>query len=307
MSDLADARALVRSGNYDALELLYDDIPDTLSQLIRTAFVPQDGRKFIVADFSAIEARVLAWLAGEKWRMQVFADGKDIYCSSASQMFGVPVEKHGINGHLRQKGKIAELALGYGGSVGALKSMGALEMGLTEEELQPLVNAWRNANPMITALWWDIDRAVKTTVREHIPTEVAGLKFTYESGFLFMKLPSGRRLAYVKPRMGINQFGSESVTYEGVGATKKWERLESYGPKFCENAIQAIARDILLYAMQTLRNCSIVAHVHDELIIEADRRMSLSAVCEQMGRTPPWAKGLLLRADGYECDFYKKD
>ena len=307
MSDLADARALVRSGNYDALELLYDDIPDTLSQLIRTAFVPQDGRKFIVADFSAIEARVLAWLAGEKWRMQVFADGKDIYCSSASQMFGVPVEKHGINGHLRQKGKIAELALGYGGSVGALKSMGALEMGLTEEELQPLVNAWRNANPMITALWWDIDRAVKTTVREHIPTEVAGLKFTYESGFLFMKLPSGRRLAYVKPRMGINQFGSESVTYEGVGATKKWERLESYGPKFCENAIQAIARDILLYAMQTLRNCSIVAHVHVELIIEADRRMSLSAVCEQMGRTPPWAKGLLLRADGYECDFYKKD
>ena len=307
MSDLADARALVRSGNYDALELLYEDIPDTLSQLIRTAFVPQDGRKFIVADFSAIEARVLAWLAGEKWRMQVFADGKDIYCSSASQMFGVPVEKHGINGHLRQKGKIAELALGYGGSVGALKSMGALEMGLTEEELQPLVNAWRNANPMITALWWDIDRAVKTTVREHIPTEVAGLKFIYESGFLFMRLPSGRRLAYVKPRMGINQFGSESVTYEGVGATKKWERLESYGPKFCENAIQAIARDILMYAMQTLRNCSIVAHVHDELIIEADRRMSLSAVCEQMGRTPPWAKGLLLRADGYECDFYKKD
>lgn len=307
MSDLADARALVRSGNYDALELLYDDIPDTLSQLIRTAFVPQNGRKYIVADFSAIEARVLAWLAGEKWRMQVFADGKDIYCSSASQMFGVPVEKHGVNGHLRQKGKIAELALGYGGSVGALKNMGALEMGLTEEELQPLVNAWRNANPMITALWWDIDRAVKTTVREHIPTEVAGLKFTYESGFLFMKLPSGRRLAYVKPRMGINKFGSESVTYEGVGATKKWERLESYGPKFCENAIQAIARDILMYAMQTLRNCSIVAHVHDELIIEADRRMSLSAVCEQMGRTPPWAKGLLLRADGYECDFYKKD
>lgn len=307
MSDLADARALVRNGNYDALELLYDDIPDTLSQLIRTAFVPKDGRKFIVVDFSAIEARVLAWLAGEKWRMQVFVDGKDIYCSSATQMFGVPVEKHGINGHLRQKGKIAELALGYGGSVGALKSMGALEMGLTEEELQPLVNAWRNTNPMITALWWDIDRAVKTTVREHIPTEVAGLKFTYESGFLFMRLPSGRRLAYVKPRMGINQFGSESVTYEGVGATKKWERLESYGPKFCENAIQAIARDILVYAMQTLRNCSIVAHVHDELIIEADRRMSLSAVCEQMGRTPLWAKGLLLRADGYECDFYKKD
>nr|DAS75771.1 MAG TPA: DNA polymerase I [Caudoviricetes sp.] len=307
MSDLKEARSLVRSGNYDALELLYDDIPDTLSQLIRTAFVPQDGRKFIVADFSAIEARVLAWLAGEKWRMQVFAEGKDIYCSSASQIFKVPVEKHGINGHLRQKGKIAELALGYGGSVGALKSMGALEIGLNEDELQPLVNAWRNSNPMITALWWDIDRSVKTTVREHISTEVAGLRFTYESGFLFIRLPSGRRLAYVKPRMGVNQFGSESVTYEGIGATKKWERLESYGPKFTENAVQAIARDILMFAMQTLRNCSIVAHVHDEVIIEADRRVSLDAVCEHMGRTPPWAKGLLLRADGYECDFYKKD
>ena len=307
MPDLAEARSLVRDGNYKALELLYADIPDTLSQLIRTAFVPQEGRKFIVSDFSAIEARVLAWLAGERWRMKVFEEGKDIYCSSASQMFGVPVEKHGINGHLRQKGKIAELALGYGGSVGALKSMGALEMGLTEEELQPLVNAWRDANPMITMLWWDIDRAVKTTVKQRIHTEVHCLKFDYKSGFLFMTLPSGRRLAYVKPRMGVNQFGSESVTYEGVGATKKWERLESYGPKFTENAVQAIARDILMYAMQTLRCCSIVAHVHDELIIECDRKVSLDEICEQMGRTPPWADGLLLRADGYECDFYKKD
>ena len=307
MPDLAEARRLVRDGNYNALELLYEDIPDTLSQLIRTAFVPQEGRKFIVSDFSAIEARVLAWLAGERWRMKVFEEGKDIYCSSASQMFGVPVEKHGINGHLRQKGKIAELALGYGGSVGALKSMGALEMGLTEEELQPLVNAWRDANPMITMLWWDIDRAVKTTVKQRIHTEVHCLKFDYKSGFLFMTLPSGRRLAYVKPRMGVNQFGSESVTYEGVGATKKWERLESYGPKFTENVVQAIARDILMYAMQTLRCCSIVAHVHDELIIECDRRVSLDAICEQMGRTPPWADGLILRADGYECDFYKKD
>ena len=307
MPDLAEARRLVRDGNYNALELLYEDIPDTLSQLIRTAFVPQEGRKFIVSDFSAIEARVLAWLAGERWRMKVFEEGKDIYCSSASQMFGVPVEKHGINGHLRQKGKIAELALGFGGSVGALKSMGALDMGLTEEELQPLVNAWRDANPMITMLWWDIDRAVKTTVKQRIHTEVHCLKFDYKSGFLFMTLPSGRRLAYVKPRMGVNQFGSESVTYEGVGATKKWERLESYGPKFTENAVQAIARDILMYAMQTLRCCSIVAHVHDELIIECDRRVSLDAICEQMGRTPPWAEGLLLRADGYECDFYKKD
>lgn len=307
MPDLAVARELVRDGNYEALDILYEDIPDTLSQLIRTAFVPQNGRKFIVADFSAIEARVLAWLAGEKWRIAVFKEGKDIYCSSAQQMFGVPVEKHGINGHLRQKGKIAELALGYGGSVGALTAMGALDMGLAEDELQPLVTAWRNANPMIVAFWWDVDRAVKKAVKEHIPSEVGCIRFSYESGFLFIKLPSGRRLAYVKPRMGVNKFGGESVTYEGVGSTKRWERLESYGPKFVENITQAVARDILMYAMRTLRHCSIVAHVHDELIIEADQRMSLDAVCDQMGRTPPWAKGLLLRADGYECDFYKKD
>lgn len=307
MPDLAEARGLVRSGNYDALELLYEDIPDTLSQLIRTAFVPQKDRKFIVADFSAIEARVLAWLAGEEWRLRVFEEGKDIYCSSASQMFGVPVEKHGVNGHLRQKGKIAELALGYGGSVGALKAMGALEMGLAEEELQPLVSAWRNANPMITKLWWDIDRVVKTCVKEKSRTETHGIVFQYQSGFLFLTLPSGRQLAYVKPRMGENQFGGEAVTYEGVGATKKWERLESYGPKFTENVVQGVARDILMFAIQTLSHCDIVAHVHDEVIIECDRRVSLDAVCEQMGRTPPWAKGLLLRADGYECDFYKKD
>lgn len=307
MPDLAVARELVRDGNYEALDILYEDIPDTLSQLIRTAFVPQNGRKFIVADFSAIEARALAWLAGEKWRIAVFKEGKDIYCSSAQQMFGVPVEKHGINGHLRQKGKIAELALGYGGSVGALTAMGALDMGLAEDELQPLVNAWRNANPMIVAFWWDVDRAVKKAVKEHIPSEVGCIRFSYESGFLFIRLPSGRRLAYVKPRMGVNKFGGESVTYEGVGSTKRWERLESYGPKFVENITQAVARDILMYAMRTLRHCSIVAHVHDELIIEADQGMSLDAVCEQMGRTPPWAKGLLLRADGYECDFYKKD
>lgn len=307
MSDLANARELVRNGNFDALELLYDDIPDTLSQLIRTAFVPQGGNKFIVADFSAIEARVLAWLAGEKWRMKVFEEGKDIYCSSASQMFGVHVEKHGINAHLRQKGKIAELALGYGGSIGALKSMGAIEMGLTEDELQPLVSAWRNANPSITMLWWDIDSCVKETVMKRTATETHGIRFFYESGFLFIVLPSGRKLAYVKPRIGVNKFGGESVTYEGIGGTKKWERLESYGPKFCENITQAIARDILLYAMQTLRHCRIVAHVHDEIIIECRKDMSLKAVCEQMSRTPPWADGLLLRADGYECDFYKKD
>ena len=307
MADLSQARELVLSGNYAALELLYEDIPDTLSQLIRTAFVPQNGRKFIVSDFSAIEARVLAWLAGETWRMQVFAEGGDIYCASATKMFKVPVEKHGINGHLRQKGKIAELALGYGGSVGALKAMGALEMGVKEKELKPLVNAWRMSNEKITALWWAVDDAIKECIKGRYETETQGISFSYESGFLFITLPSGRHLAYVKPRLGINQFGGESVTYEGIGPTKKWERLESYGPKFCENITQAIARDLLVYAMQTLRNCAIVGHVHDELIIEADQRMSLKAVCEQMGRTPPWAKGLLLRADGYECDFYKKD
>lgn len=307
LPDLAQARSLVRSGNFEAVGLLYEDVPDTLSQLIRTAFVPQNGRKFIVSDFSAIEARVIAWFAGEQWRQEVFAKGGDIYCASASQMFHVPVEKHGVNGHLRQKGKIAELALGYGGSVGALKSMGALEMGVPEEELKPLVDAWRTANPRIVQFWWDVDREVKRCVKERCATETHGLRFTYQSGFLFITLPSGRRLAYVKPKIGENRFGGESVTYEGVGGTKKWERLESYGPKFVENIVQATARDILMYAMQTLRNCSIVAHVHDELIIECDRRVSLAAVCEQMGRTPPWAKGLLLRADGYECNFYKKD
>jgi len=278
-----------------------------LSELIRTAFVPYEGGKLIVSDFSAIEARVIAWLAGEQWRLDVFNNGGDIYCASASQMFGVPVEKHGVNGHLRQKGKIAELALGYGGSVGALKAMGALEMGLHEEELKPLVDAWRASNPNIIRLWWDVDAAVNETVSERAAADTHGIRFVYESGFLFIQLPSGRRLAYAKPRIGENQFGGESVAYEGIGGTKKWERLESYGPKFVENIVQAISRDILCYAMKTLRCCSIVAHVHDEIIIEADPRMSLQAVCEQMGRTQPWAKGLSLRADGYETQFYKKD
>ncbi len=305
--DLAQARELVKAGDFDALSMLYEDIPDTLSQLIRTAFVPQGGRKFIVADFSAIEARVIAWIAGERWRIKVFEGGGDIYCASASQMFHVPVEKHGVNGHLRQKGKIAELALGYGGSVGALKSMGALEMGLSEEELQPLVSAWRDSNPSITEFWWAVDRAVKECIKKRVPTETHGIRFNYQSGMLFITLFSGRRLAYVKPRIGENQFGGESVTYMGVGGTKKWKRLESYGPKFVENIVQAVSRDILCYAMRTLRNCAIVAHVHDEVIIEADSRMSVEAVCEQMGRTPPWAKGLLLRADGYYCSWYQKD
>ena len=307
MPDLEQARAIVRAGDYDAVRMLYDSTPDVLSQLIRTAFVARRGSTFFVADFSAIEARVIAWLAGEDWRQQVFAEGKDIYCASASQMFGVPVEKHGINGHLRQKGKIAELALGYGGSVGALKAMGALEMGLQEEELKPLVDAWRTSNPMIVKLWWAVDDAVMTAIRMKSSTETHGIRFTCQSGMLFITLPSGRQLSYVKPRIGKNQFGSPAATYMGLSAARQWDRLESYGPKFVENIVQAISRDILCYAMQTLRCCSIVAHVHDELIIEVDPRMSLEAVCKQVGRTPPWAPGLQLRADGYATDFYKKD
>ena len=307
LDDLTEARGLVRAGGFDALEMLYEDVPDTLSQLIRTAFVPQENRKFIVADFSAIEARVIAWLAGEKWRQDVFAEGKDIYCASASQMFGVPVEKHGVNGHLRQKGKIAELALGYGGSVGALKAMGALEMGLSEDELPALVSAWRQANPKIVQFWWAVDRAVMDAVTRKTTTKTHGIIFSARNGMLFITLPSGRSLAYVKPKIGENRFGGDCITYEGVGGTKKWERIDSYGPKFVENIVQATSRDILCYAMKTLRCCSIVMHIHDEVVIEADRRMSLQAVCDQMGRTPPWANGLQLRADGYETDFYKKD
>ncbi len=307
LPDLAEARALVRSGDFDGVELLYEDVPDTLSQLIRTAFIAKPGYKFIVADFSAIEARVLAWFAGERWRQEVFESGGDIYCASASQMFNVPVEKHGVNGHLRQKGKIAELALGYGGSVGALKAMGALDMGLMEDELQPLVTAWRDSNPNIVKFWWEIDRAAMNAVKHHMDGEVDSIRFCCRSGMLFITLPSGRRLSYVKPKLGTNRFGSECITYEGVGSTKKWERLETYGPKLVENIVQATARDILCYAMRTLSHCFITMHIHDELVIEADPRMSLEAVCEQMGRTPPWAEGLKLRADGYETPFYKKD
>ena len=307
MTHLEDARRLVRAGDYALLSALYDSVPEVLSELIRTAFVPRDGYKFIVSDFSAIEARVLSFLAGESWRLKVFAENGDIYCASASAMFHVPVEKHGQNAHLRQKGKIAELALGYGGSVGALKSMGALEMGLAEEELQPLVDAWRISNPNIVQLWWDVDNAVKTTVRQRLDTETHGIRFRYRSGMLFIILPSGRQLCYVKPNMGVNKFGGDSVTYEGVGSTKKWERIESYGPKFVENIVQAVSRDILMYAIRSLSHCFIVGHVHDELIIECSVDVSLDAICEQMGRTPPWIEGLNLRADGYETMFYKKD
>lgn len=307
MNDLADARELVRTGNYDSLELLYDDIPDTLSQLIRTAFIARPGYKFVVSDYSAIEARVLAYLAGETWRSKVFAEGKDIYCASASQMFGVPVEKHGINSHLRQKGKIAELALGYGGSVGALISMGALDMGLTEDELQPLVDSWRASNPNITAFWWNVDNAVKTAIKMKVPTEVNGIKFLCRSGMLFIKLPSGRTLSYVKPRIGENRFGGESVTYEGIGSTKKWERIESYGPKFVENIVQAVSRDLLCFAMRNLSHCFICGHVHDELIIECSQDVDYKSICNIMSRSPDWMPDILIRGDGYETPFYKKD
>ncbi|HQM02515.1 MAG TPA: DNA polymerase [Ruminococcus flavefaciens] len=307
LPDLSEARELVKYGSFEDVQMLYDDVPDTLSQLIRTAFIPRQGMKFIVADFSAIEARVIAWLAGEEWRMKAFANGEDIYCASASKMFGVPVVKHGENGHLRQKGKCAELACGYGGSVGAMKAMGADSLGLSDAELKQIVTDWREASPHITELWWAVDRAVKKAIKEKTSTETHGLKFSYEVGFLFIELPSGRRLAYAKPRIGENQFGGESVTYMGINAQKKWDRLESYGPKFVENCTQGIARDLLMYSMQTLSHCFIVAHVHDEMIIEASKDMSLEKICQQMARTPKWAEGLILRADGYECEFYKKD
>lgn len=305
--DLTDARETVKHGCYDEVEMFYEDVPDTLSQLIRTAFVPRPGYKFIVADFSAIEARVIAWLAGEQWRMDAFANGEDIYCASASKMFGVPVVKHGENGHLRQKGKVAELACGYGGSVGAMKAMGGDVLNLSDAELKQIVIDWRNASPHIVKFWWAVDDAVKTAIRRKTITETHGLQFSCQSGMLFITLPSGRKLCYAHPQIGENRFGGESVTYMGVGTSKKWERIESYGPKFVENIVQAVARDLLMFSMQTLSHCFIVGHIHDEMIIEADRRMSLEVVCRQMSQTPEWAKGLLLRADGYECEFYRKD
>lgn len=307
LPDLDQARNTVLTGDYGVVKSLYDSVPDVLSELIRTAFVPGKGKRFIVADFSAIEARVIAWLAGEDWRMDVFASGGDIYCASASQMFHVPVEKHGVNGHLRQKGKIAELALGYGGGVGALKAMGALEMGVPEEELQPLVNAWRNANPNIVRLWWDVDHAVKTAIRQKTTVWLGKLQFIWKSGMLFIRLPSGRSLSYVKPRLGLNRFGGESVAYQGLNAAKKWDLIESYGPKFVENIVQGISRDLLCSAMLRLGDRRIVAHVHDEVIIEADPGDSVGDVCRIMGERPTWAGGLILRADGYECETYRKD
>ena len=307
LPDLTEARELVKYSSFEDIQMLYDDVPDTLSQLIRTAFIPRQGMKFIVADFSAIEARVIAWLAGEEWRMKAFANGEDIYCASASKMFGVPVVKHGENGHLRQKGKISELACGFGGSVGAMKAMGADSLGLSDTELKQIVTDWREASPHITEHWWAVDRAVKKAVKEKTATKTHGLLFSYEAGFLFIRLPSGRRLAYAKPYIGKNKFGGESVTYMGINAQKKWDRLESYGPKFVENCVQGIARDLLMYSMQTLSQYFIVGHIHDEMIIECPKDTKLDEICQQMAITPDWAKGLLLRADGYECSFYKKD
>ncbi|HEN4621140.1 DNA polymerase [Streptococcus agalactiae] len=306
LPDLKEARDLFKTGDLEATDLLYGT-QDTLSQLIRTAFVPSDGKKFIVCDFSAIEARVLSHLAGEKWRSMVFEQGKDIYCMSASQMFGVPVEKHEHNADLRQKGKIAELACGYGGAVGALQAMGAIDMGLDEQELQPLVDSWRQANPNIVLFWWDVDKAVKTAVKYQKQTETHGIQFKVRKGMLFITLPSGRKLAYVKPKMGENQFGGESVTYEGTGTAKRWERLESYGPKFVENIIQAISRDILAYSMKQLKDFRIVGHVHDEIIIECDQSQNLEQIATLMGKAPYWMPDINLRADGYECLFYQKD
>lgn len=308
--DLELARSLVKEQRFEDLDLLYDSTPEVLSELIRTAFVPKSGCRFIVADFSAIEARVLAWFAGEQWRLDTFVEGGDIYCASASKMFGVPVVKHGVNGHLRQKGKIAELALGYGGAVGALTSMGALDMGLQEEELQPLVSQWRNSNPHITKFWWDVDAAAVKAVKERMEVVLGNLCFTYRSGILFVTLPSGRKLSYIKPRMTQNRFGRESLSYEGVGGSKKWMRIETYGPKLVENIVQATARDLLAQAMLRLRNqgFDIVMHIHDEAVLEVPEGVSgVEEICQIMSEQPDWAAGLPLRADGYECAFYKKD
>jgi DNA polymerase len=310
LEPLEEARELIRNEDLDTTMARFGAISTVLSELIRTAFIPKPGHRFIVADFSAIEARVLAWLAGEEWRLELFKNGGDIYCQSASKMFGVPVEKNGVNKELRQKGKIAELACGYGGSVGALKSFGAIALGIQESELQGIIDKWRASNPHITKLWWTIDKAVKYVVRTKNFYSCYGLNFSYERGILFIELPSGRRLAYCKPRIGINAFGSECVTYEGVGASKKWERLESYGPKFVENIVQAISRDILVESMQRLHKdgYKITMHIHDEVVLEVQDDVStVEEVCRIMAITPSWAKDLPLNADGYECKFYKKE
>lgn len=309
MPDLDEARNLVLAGDYGAVSERYPSVMGMLSELIRTAFIPRDGCLFYVADFAAIEARVLAWLAGEKWRQNAFAAGTDIYCASASQMFGVPVVKNGINGELRKKGKIAELALGYGGNVQALKNMGALEMGLKEEELSPLVTTWRASNPCITRLWSEIEGAAKECLVSGKETETHGLRIRYQNGVLFILLPSGRNLAYPKPNFARNSFGAEVITFMGTKGKGSWSILETYGPKLTENVVQAISRDILAEAMLRLdaEGFEIVMHIHDEVVIEAPPTTSLEKICSIMAVTPDWAEGLLLRADGYTCKYYKKE
>lgn len=310
LPDLTLARDIVKDGDFEMLDMTFGNVPNVLSELIRTVLIPKPNHRFIVADFSAIEARVLSWLAGEQWRLDTFRNGGDIYCASASQMFRVPVEKHGVNGHLRQKGKISELACGYGGSVGALKNMGAVEMGVPEDELQGLINDWRNANPHIVKLWTEVGNAAMKAIKEKTIVSLGKLVFMYERGILFIRLPSGRRLSYIKPRIGTNRFGGDSITYMGVGASKKWERLETFGGKLVENIVQAIARDLLSSAMMNVANAGydIVFHVHDEIIAEVpDGQGSVDEMCMLMSINPDWADGIPLSADGYECEYYRKD
>ena len=309
MPDLEEARELVKQGNVPALAMLYDSVPDVLSQLIRTAFIPSKNHHFYVADFSAVEARVIAWLSNEKWRQESFAKNEDIYCASASQMFGVPVVKHGINGELRQKGKIAELALGYGGSIGALKAMGATKLGLTDDELPPLVQMWRNASPHIVQFWWDVDKAAKECIKTHLPQTTHGMKFIYRSGCMFLRLLSGRYLCYPQPKIGINRFGSESITFMGINTVKKWDRIETYGAKLVENIVQATSRDLLAEAMRRLEATgnTVVMHIHDEAVIDAPFNRSLDTMVQLMTKVPDWANGLILNAAGFVSDFYKKD
>lgn len=309
MPDLEEARALVKQGNTTALAMLYDSVPEVLSQLIRTAFIPSEGHHFYVADFSAVEARVIAWLSGEQWRQKAFANNEDIYCVSASQMFGVPVVKYGINGELRQKGKIAELALGYGGSIGALKAMGATKLGLTEDELPPLVEMWRQASPHIVQFWWDVDKAAKECIKTHLPQTTHGIKFIYRSGCMFLRLRSGRYLCYPKPKIGTNRFGSESITFMGINTVKKWDRIETYGAKLVENIVQATSRDLLAGAMRRLETAGnpVVMHIHDEAVIDAPTDRSLDTIVKIMIEVPDWADGLILNAAGFVGDFYKKD
>ena len=310
LPDLTLARDIVKDGDFEMLDMMFGNVPNVLSELIRTVLIPKPNHRFIVADFSAIEARVLAWIAGEQWRIDTFKNGGDIYCASASKMFKVPVEKHGVNGELRQKGKISELACGYGGSVGALKNMGAVEMGVQENELQGLINDWRNANPHIVRFWYEVGNAAMKAIKEKTTVPLGKLVFAYERGILFIRLPSGRRLSYIKPRIGTNRFGGDSITYMGINSAKKWDRLETFGGKLTENIVQGTARDLLANALINAANAGYdtVFHVHDEIICEVPNGYgSVDELCKLMCIKPEWADGLPLNADGFECEYYKKE